>query len=190
MPQDTETFHKLIKAAASCFAEKGFSATSVKEIATRAGISQGAMYTYFNSKDDLIAAIVLEEQHTALNDQQQDYSSSHFQRLCELVTSCVSDVGYPVTHNLWVEILAESARNPRLREIFAKSDKAMRHGIALIIEKGARAGEFRSDINADEATLYIFALMDGLIARKAIDADFSVAKSLPSFSRVLRSMLS
>ncbi|PAW91698.1 hypothetical protein CKQ79_28945, partial [Klebsiella pneumoniae] len=33
--------------------KKGFSATSVREISTRAGISQGAMYTYFKSKDEL-----------------------------------------------------------------------------------------------------------------------------------------
>lgn len=66
MLKNTETYHKLITAAAACFAEKGFNATSVREISTRAGISQGAMYTYFKSKDELIRAIVLEEQNTAL----------------------------------------------------------------------------------------------------------------------------
>ncbi|ETF01579.1 TetR family transcriptional regulator [Advenella kashmirensis W13003] len=190
MQKDTETFQKLIKAAACCFSERGFSATSVKEIAARAGISQGAMYTYFKSKDDLIAAIVLEEQHSALEKQGQDYTTSHFQRLCDLVVSCISDVGYPVTHNLWVEILAESARNPKLRETFVESDKAMRKGIARIIDQGVSNGEFRPGIRSREATLYIFALMDGLIARKAIDPNFSVSKSLPSFVRVLRSILS
>ncbi|VFS88124.1 HTH-type transcriptional repressor KstR2 [Kluyvera cryocrescens] len=58
MLKKTETYHKLITAAAACFAEKGFSATSVREISTRAGISQGADVHVFQSKDDLIKAIV------------------------------------------------------------------------------------------------------------------------------------
>ncbi|MBM0887714.1 helix-turn-helix transcriptional regulator, partial [Escherichia coli] len=44
MLKKNEKYNKLITAAAACFAEKGFSATSVREISTRAGISQGAMY--------------------------------------------------------------------------------------------------------------------------------------------------
>lgn len=41
MSKDSETYHKLIVAAAACFSEKGFNGTSVREIAQRAGISQG-----------------------------------------------------------------------------------------------------------------------------------------------------
>lgn len=116
MLKKTETYHKLITAAAACFAEKGFSATSVREISTRAGISQGAMYTYFKSKDELVKAIVLEEQNSALTAHNATYAGSYFDRLCAQVTSCISEIGYPITHQLWVEIMAESARNPELRK--------------------------------------------------------------------------
>lgn len=39
------------------FAEQGFGSTSVKAIAERAGVSQGLMYRYFESKDALLRAI-------------------------------------------------------------------------------------------------------------------------------------
>ncbi|MEW5289111.1 TetR family transcriptional regulator [Erwinia papayae] len=189
MLKDSETYHKLVAAAAACFAEKGFNATSVREIATRAGISQGAMYTYFKGKDELISAIVLEEQQSALSAQQQSYQGTFLQRVCSLLGSCISDVGYPVTHRLWVEIMAESARNPALQQTFIASDIAMRQGIAEIILQGIAAGEFRHDIDTDEMTIMLFALVDGLIGRKAINKDFSVERDLPAFRDTLRRLL-
>lgn len=189
MLKNTETYHKLITAAAACFAEKGFSATSVREISTRAGISQGAMYTYFKSKDELIRAIVLEEQNTALAAHNEPCSGSFFDRLCKQVVSCISDVGYPVTHHLWVEIMAESARNPELREAFIASDNIMRQSIAGIIAQGIAAGEFRRDIDPEAITIILFAFIDGLIARKAINPAFSLVTDVPAFPDLMSKLL-
>lgn len=189
MTKDTATYHKLITAAAECFAEKGFNASSVREIATRAGISQGAMYTYFKSKDGLISAIVLEEQKTALDAQNKPFTGTYLQKICSLISACISDVGYPANHPLWVEIIAESARNPSLRDTFISSDIAMRHGIGNIIQQGIASGEFSRDIDTEETTILLFALIDGLIARKAINKKFSAKKELPSLADVIRRML-
>jgi TetR/AcrR family transcriptional regulator, fatty acid metabolism regulator protein len=48
----------LVEAAASAFAEKGVSNTSVSEIVKRAGVAQGTFYLYFASKDDAVLAVV------------------------------------------------------------------------------------------------------------------------------------
>lgn len=189
MIKDSDTYHKLITAAAACFAEKGFNATSVRDIANRAGISQGSMYTYFKSKDALISAIVLEEQKSALHAQQETFSGSYLERICSLMSSCISDVGYPATHQLWVEIIAESARNPSLRDTFIASDIAMRQGIGDIIQQGIAAGEFNQNLNVEEATLVLFALIDGLIGRKAIDKAFSPQKDLVTLREVIGKIL-
>lgn len=189
MLKDTDTYLKLITAAAVCFAEKGFSATSVREISTRAGISQGAMYTYFKSKNELIEAIVLEEQNSALSAHDMPYTCSHFDKICTQVASCISDVGYPVTHLLWVEIMAESSRNQELKKTFISSDKIMRQGIAAIIEKGIAAGEFRRNINTEEITIILFALIDGLIARKAINPAFTLINDIPTFRDLIAKIL-
>lgn len=189
MSKKTETYHKLLTAAAACFAEKGFSATSVREISTRAGISQGAMYTYFKSKDDLIKAIVLEEQNTALAAHNVSSAGTYFDRLCAQITSCISDVGYPVTHQLWVEIMAESARNPELQKTYISSEIIMRQSIAGIIAEGIAAGEFRRDIDLEAITIILFAFIDGLIARKAINASFSFSRDLPMFFELMSTLL-
>ncbi|EIJ80567.1 transcriptional regulator, TetR family protein [Bacillus methanolicus PB1] len=47
----------IIDAAMKLFANKGFAATSIQEIANKAGISKGAFYIYFKSKESLLIAI-------------------------------------------------------------------------------------------------------------------------------------
>lgn len=49
---------KIIIAGMKLFANKGFSSTSIQEIATESEISKGAFYLHFKSKDDLLLAIL------------------------------------------------------------------------------------------------------------------------------------
>lgn len=48
----------LLAAALDAFFERGFTATRMDDIAARAGVSKGALYLYFNSKEALFAALV------------------------------------------------------------------------------------------------------------------------------------
>lgn len=54
----TEKELVIIKSGMKLFAQKGFSSTSIQEIATESGISKGAFYLHFKSKDDLLLSIL------------------------------------------------------------------------------------------------------------------------------------
>ncbi|WP_309604771.1 TetR/AcrR family transcriptional regulator [Phenylobacterium sp.] len=49
---------EIVAAALAVFAEKGFAAARLEEIARHAGVSKGALYLYFETKDDLFRAVV------------------------------------------------------------------------------------------------------------------------------------
>lgn len=49
---------EIVGAAMAVFAEKGFAAARLEEIAARAGVSKGALYLYFETKEDLFRAVV------------------------------------------------------------------------------------------------------------------------------------
>jgi AcrR family transcriptional regulator len=51
--------NKIIETAHLFFSEKGYDKTSVNDIINKLGISKGAFYHYFNSKDDVLDAIIL-----------------------------------------------------------------------------------------------------------------------------------
>jgi AcrR family transcriptional regulator len=53
-----ETRQRLFEAAAEVFAEQGIGAASVEAITSAAGLTRGAFYSNFGSKDDLIAAML------------------------------------------------------------------------------------------------------------------------------------
>lgn len=56
---------EIVQAALAVFAEKGFAAAKLDEIARRAGVSKGAVYLYFETKEDVFRAVV--EQAVAPN---------------------------------------------------------------------------------------------------------------------------
>jgi len=52
---------QILQAALTCFAERGFHTTSMRDICRQAQLSAGAVYRYFESKEDLIAGMVAVE---------------------------------------------------------------------------------------------------------------------------------
>src|ERR1700733_15952954 len=48
---------QILDAALACFSEQGFHQTGMAEIVRRSGLSHGAVYGYFPSKDDIIEAL-------------------------------------------------------------------------------------------------------------------------------------
>jgi len=48
---------QILEAAARVFAQKGYHAATTKEIASEAGVSEGTIYNYFQSKEDLLLSI-------------------------------------------------------------------------------------------------------------------------------------
>ena len=51
---------ELLEAALELFVEKGFAATRLEDVASRAGVSKGTLYLYFENKDALFKAVVQE----------------------------------------------------------------------------------------------------------------------------------
>ncbi|WP_328715289.1 TetR/AcrR family transcriptional regulator [Nocardia salmonicida] len=63
MPRVTEEHlerrrQQILDAAQLCFARKGFHETSMQDVFSQSGLSAGAVYRYFTSKDDIIGALV------------------------------------------------------------------------------------------------------------------------------------
>src|SRR5258708_32192351 len=49
---------EIIAAGLACFAERGFAATRLDDVARRAGLTKGTLYLYFSSKEELFKAVV------------------------------------------------------------------------------------------------------------------------------------
>ena len=61
-PRAEETRRRILEAALELFRERGFDATSTRQIARRAGVANGAAYYYFRSKEEMVLAFYLDTQ--------------------------------------------------------------------------------------------------------------------------------
>ena len=57
--ENKTTEYKILEAAVTIFAQKGFSASTTKEIATQAGVAEGTIFRYFPKKKDILHGILL-----------------------------------------------------------------------------------------------------------------------------------
>jgi AcrR family transcriptional regulator len=57
-PPHEDTRARVLQAALELFAERGFAATSTRELSERLGFTKAALYYHFKTKDDLLAALI------------------------------------------------------------------------------------------------------------------------------------
>ena len=148
------------------------------------------MYVHFKNKEALFIAM-LEEEHRQGAEKARLVleTSPDLDGIIGILESCIRDVGFPVDHRLWTEILAVSARESSIREAFAASDKAMRSVFVELLRKAAEAGEIDNTLDFDAVSVWLYALVDGLIARAAEDPDFDFQKCFTVFEILIRKAL-
>ena len=184
------TRERLLAAAARCFAQKGYSSCSVADIAAEAGVSQGALYTHFRNKEDLFTTMIQEEHgQGAHKAREASLAGGFLDGIINILSECIRDVGFPVDHRLWTEILAVAARVESVRDAFLASDRVMRERFVELLRKAAEAGEIDPALDFEAVAIWLYALVDGLIARTADDRNFDVNQHLPVFAALVRRAL-
>lgn len=138
---------EILDAALALFAEKGFAATRMDEIATRAGVTKGTIYLYFESKEQIFRALVENSIGNALS--QVSARVGEFKGasadLLRMVLGAVVDLIILSDRAVLPKVLiAEAGNFPEVVRFYRKNiiDK----GLAMmsgIIERGMARGEFR-----------------------------------------------
>lgn len=106
-----------------------------------------------------------------------------------VMIGCIRNGGFPVNHRLWTEILAVAARVPAVRAMFATSDKVLRAAFAELLRKAAEAGKIDDFLDFNAVSVWLYALVDGLIARTADDSGFDFQTQRETFEALIRRAL-
>ena len=179
----------ILDAAELCFARSGFHRCTMQEICTEAGISPGALYVYFASKEDLIAGLAerdrgeFQERLAPLNN-----AADVLQALRVMGEQYF--VEEPVHKRLMcIELGVESTRNEKVGEIYRSVDRFVHDSFRALFERMNDEGRIAPDL--DIATLAgLFAIIgDGMMWRRAIDPDFKPEKLLPAVTALVGSLL-
>jgi AcrR family transcriptional regulator len=138
---------EILDAALACFAQKGFAATRLDDIAARAGITKGTIYLYFDSKQALFEALARQSIGQQL-DQVKAQLAAFTGSSADLLRLILTTMGHFAMSSDRVVlprlVLAEAANFPQLAEFWRR--EIIDRGIGLlttILERGIERGEFR-----------------------------------------------
>ncbi|MFZ1447121.1 MAG: TetR/AcrR family transcriptional regulator [Candidatus Dechloromonas phosphoritropha] len=138
---------ELTAAALELFVEKGFAATRLEEIASRAGVSKGTLYLYFDSKEALFRAVIQEgivpvvAEGEAIAAQHAGSAADLLEQLLNNWWLRIGETDYAGIPKLMV---AEARNFPEVAQFYYES--VIRRSRALIgaaLERGMASGEFR-----------------------------------------------
>jgi AcrR family transcriptional regulator len=166
----TERRQAIIEAAWRCAARKGFADLTVDEVCAAAGVSKGAFYGYFDSKQALLLAL-LEEDAAFLDAIMEHLDAapvSNVERLRRFTRAMLERGEHParvqVRADLWAAMLTERA----VRQRFSASVRRRREVLRGWIGAANTAGEL-VDIPANAFAAILLALGDGLILHAGLD---------------------
>lgn len=164
----------LIDSALEVFAEKGFDGATVKDLSKAAGVSEGLMYHYFRSKEDLLRVIL--EQRFFLPELSAIISSDPRRTAREVLTEVVHRFAAVFRkHQLFVRLMVREA--PTNAQIAARLAQARREGTRIVsqyLESRVQIGELRPHDSEAVARLLLFAAISPYLI--SVDED-----SEPSF---------
>lgn len=165
--QEQHRREQILTAATLCFARQGYHATSMDDVVRQSGLSVGAIYTYFPSKEDLFLA---------LSDQRAEQTLSYLNQLfrqpgpmadksreaVDYFFHTLSDDLLPLAR-VTVEFLAEAAKSERIQERQQRRCDSIRQFLHWLLSEAQARGEVRDDVDIDASVELMMALNEGIL---------------------------
>jgi AcrR family transcriptional regulator len=165
----------ILQAARRCFVRNGFHQTSMQDLFAEAGLSAGAVYRYFASKDEMVVAIaedtigeVVGTMLSVASDRSADSGGSLGDALAAAVDVVASkDEAYNLC-GLAVQVWSEALRNPDLGSRFVDLLRRSRAEITRMVRARQKAGLLPAEPSAAALAAVFTGILPGYILQRAL----------------------
>ena len=140
---------EILRLAAGLFAERGFKATTVRDIAEAAGVLSGSLYHHFDSKESIIDELLREYADDLLADYRRIIAAGGPPRqvLSQLANSVfASFTGHRAAIAVWQNERQSLGHRPGFAYL-AEAEAEVERLWTEVIRQGIEAGEFRKDLD-------------------------------------------
>jgi AcrR family transcriptional regulator len=155
---------KIVKAARVVFAKKGYHDATMDDVAKEVGVSKGALYSYFASKEDFIKEISLQGHQALRNVLTETAQCCNLQEALEKAYGAVAEQFKGSLHTHF-EILALSSHDPKIKLILTEDYRKDTRAVEAFVEEKKRQGIIRTDIDARVLAELFTALYLGSLAK-------------------------
>lgn len=183
---------KIILHAVDVFSRKGFAGAKIKDIAEVAGFSQGYVYSYYKSKEELFVHLVKLTSDGATNSVKWvlELQGTPFQRITWLTEAYLSPNSIAMQHwrfNLLLAVTPDGIPVEALSILQQRRGEPFQYLVPLIVE-GQRLGEIRDEDPLMLAITY-FSMLQGLCISRVQTEGSAAALPFPEAGVVLRFMI-
>lgn len=175
-----ETRRRVIDGAATAFAELGFERTRVSDIAKAAGLSSGAMYNHFDSKSDLLSAVI--ECHAG-NELMKLVESGTISGLLDVVLARAKQLGAPGTMPapLLFEAINSARRDPEVLRILGEQVSGREDLFTGLIATAQAQGQVTDEVDPRATARFMLSVLIGSLIVQAMELPELDAGSWESF---------
>lgn len=171
---------EILDAAMTCFARDGFHRTTMQDIVRETGRSAGAIYRYFKSKEDIVAAIA-DERRTVERAMLQDAlgrsdAAQALRQLARGLLGRLTDPSEQRWRRITVQVWAEALRDERVMQIVREGLDHPISMLADIVRHAQADGTLPADLDPDGMARVCAAIFHGLVLQQAWDPDVNVAE--------------
>jgi TetR/AcrR family transcriptional repressor of bet genes len=161
-----ERRQQLAAVCADLIATRGYSNTSLRDVAARAGISTGTLLHHFASKEDLLIATLLAVSDDFLDDAREAAAADGdaTTRLRGVVRAILDAKRHEVGWRVWIAFWHEAATNRELAPVASERTDLAESIFADLIEQGNAEGMLRV-VDAGTSAAELAALVDGVALR-------------------------
>ncbi|MFI2649299.1 MULTISPECIES: TetR/AcrR family transcriptional regulator [Micromonospora] len=163
---------QILDAARRCFRRDGFHNTSMQDVIKEAGLSVGAVYRYFPSKNDLITAIaqsVVGGAEGLFADlAAADPPLPLVDALDRALTYVDAQTGPDGMLPLAIQVWSEAQRDAALAEFVARTYTAFRGHFVTLARRAHAAGELPADADPEAVGAALFALVPGYFMQRIL----------------------
>jgi TetR/AcrR family transcriptional regulator, repressor for uid operon len=181
MSEGDATRQRLVAAAAEVFAERGYDGAGVQEIARRAGLTTGAIYSRYSGKAELLRDAIAENSTDELDELfNQHRFEGHVSDVIRVAGShLVERTAQQATEPaaaLLLEAFVAARRDPEIRTVVKAllEDRAGR--LAEIIEAAKADGSVDPAVDTDAAVRFCHAVGLGFLVYEALELDLPLSE--------------
>jgi len=168
-----ERKEQILDAAAIVFSQQGFANARMDDIVDQSGLSKGALYWYFKSKDDIILALMHRFFDQDIDGMEDLLESDKPAR--EILITYIEQL--TVTYQemkpllpLMYDYYSSATRDDDKREFFQNYFQQYQTMIHTLIARGVESGEFK-EVDTSAFTVTLTALIEGLLLLNTIEID-------------------
>lgn len=155
--------HQIVQTTRKIVATEGMASLTIQELAKEVGVSEGAIYRHFRSKDEILAVLIQEIEHGLL-DAIADSAVPHaLDQLKHLLQRHFSSTER--RNGVSFVVISEAMRfgDPEVRHAARQMVEHYLHMISLILNAGAEKGEISRSIDTKAAALMFFGMIQASV---------------------------